>query len=184
MNRKDFFKNVCKYGACGCAGMMFLTPADLIAGDDTPEENKEDWRISFMQHRMAKLIEDMDGKMDDETLRSFLENMGKQCAKENSERNAKFKGDLDGYLESMGDWVEKKEHDKAKGIVKITGSKSESCFCPFVDSSKMPKEFCNCSKGWQMETFESIIGKPVDVNIDSSVLWGGDRCSFTINYPV
>ena len=85
MNRKDFFKHICKYGACGCAGMMLLSPANLLANDDKGEEKKEDWRIGFMQERIAKLIESMNSKLDEETINSLLENMGRFCAKGNIE---------------------------------------------------------------------------------------------------
>jgi hypothetical protein len=182
MDRKDFFKNACKYSACGCAGMMLLSPANILANDSTPEEKKEDWRIGFMQNRFAKLIEGMDGKVDKETIQSLLENMGRYCAKGNSENYVKFKGDLNGYFKSIEKWVEKVEHDEEKGIIKLTGKKNNKCFCPFVDISKMPKEFCNCTKGWNKETYEAIMGKQVDVKIDTTVLWGGESCNFTITY--
>ena len=184
MDRKDFFKNICKYGACSCAGMMMFSPANLFADENTPDENEEDWRIGFIQNRMAKLIEGMDDKLDEGTLISLLENMGRHCAKGNIEKNNKFKGDVDAYIKSIEKWVEKIEHDGEKGIIKIVGVKNNSCFCPFVDTSKMPQEFCNCTKGSQKETYETIIGKPVDVKIDTSVLWGGERCAFTISYEV
>jgi hypothetical protein len=182
MDRKEFFENVCKYGACSCAGMMLLSPANLPANEDTPEEKKEDWRIGFMQNRIAKLVEGMDDKLDKETMISLLEDMGRHCAKGNSENYVKFKGDLYGYLKSIEKWVDKAEHDEENGIIKLIGKKNSSCFCPFVDISKMPKEFCNCTKGWNKETYEAIIGKQVDVRIDTTVLWGGERCSFTITY--
>ena len=182
MDRKDFFKNICKYSACGCAGMMLFSPANLLANGDAPEEKKEDGRIGFMQNRIAKLIECMNSELDKETLTALLENMGRHCAKENSENYVKFKGDLNGYLKSIEKWVEKAEHDEEKGIVKLIGKKNNSCFCPFVDISKMPKEFCNCTKGWNKETYEAIIGKKVDVKIDTTVLWGDERCGFTITY--
>lgn len=182
MNRKDFFKNICKYSVCGCTGMMLISPVNLLANDDDPEEKEEDWRIGFIQNRIAKFIEGMNSELDKETLTALLENMGKSCAKENVEGYVKFKGDLSGYLKSIEKWVEKIEHDEEKGIVKIIGKKNNSCFCPFVDISKMPKEFCNCTKGWNKETYETIIGKQVDVKIDSTVLWGGERCGFTITY--
>ena len=182
MDRKEFFKNTCIYGACGCAGMMLLFPDNLPATNDISEDKEEDWRIGFMQNRIAKLIEDMNGNLDKESLSSLLENLGRHCAKENSEYYIKFKGDLNGYLESLEEWVEKAEHDEEKGIVNIAGKKNNSCFCPFVDISKMPKEFCNCTKGWNKEIYESIIGKPVNVKIDTTVLWGGESCSFTITY--
>ena len=182
MNRKDFFKNACKYSICGCAGMMLLSPSNFLANENTPGEKKEDWRIGFMQNRIAKLIEEMDDKLDEEEMISLLEDMGRYCAKENSKDYIKFKGDLNGYLKSLEKWVDKAEHDKEKGIITLTGKKNNSCFCPFVDISKMPKEFCNCTKGWNKETYGTIIGKQVDVKIDTTVLWGGERCSFTITY--
>ncbi len=101
MDRKEFFKNVCKCGACGCAGLMLLSSADVLANEDAPEEKKEDWRLGFMQIRIARLIEEMDGKMDKDTMNSLLENMGRYCAKGNSENNVKFEGDLNGYLKSI-----------------------------------------------------------------------------------
>ena len=180
MERKDFFKNICKYGACGCAGMMMLSPAKLLANDDSQEEKKEDWRIGFIQNRMAKFIEDMEGKVDEGTIASLLENMGKNCASEHSDGYIKFKGDVKGYVDSLKNWVESADYDEEKGVIKIIGVKNNSCFCPFVDVDKMPKEFCNCTKGWSKEAYGTITGKQVDVKIDETVLWGGERCSFTL----
>jgi hypothetical protein len=182
MDRKHFFKNVCTYGACGCAGIMMLSPSNLFANENGPDEKKEDWRIGFMQNRIAKLIEGMEGKLDKDTIASLLENMGRYCAKGNIENLVKFKGDLNGYVKSIGKWIDKAEHDEERGIIKLIGKKNNSCFCPFVDTSKMPKEFCNCTKGWNKETYETILGKQVDVKIDTTVLWGGESCNFTITY--
>lgn len=182
MDRKDFLKNICKYSGCGCAGMILLSPATLLADKDNSEEKEEDRRIGFMQDRIAKLIEGMDANLDKEILTTLLENVGRHCAKENSEYYVKFKGNVNGYLKGLEEWVEKAEHDEEKGIVKITGRKNNSCYCPFVDISKMPGEFCNCTRGWNKEIYETIIGKPVDVKIDSTVLWGGESCSYTITY--
>ena len=93
MDRKDFFKSVC--GACGCAGIMMFTPANLLADDNTLKETKEDdWRIGFMQKRMAKFIEDMYSKLDNKTITTILENMGRFCSQGNSENADKFKGDV------------------------------------------------------------------------------------------
>jgi predicted ArsR family transcriptional regulator len=182
MDRKDFLKNVCKYGACGCAGMMLASPVNLFANATAQQEKQEDWRIGFMQKRISKLIENMNGKLDAETLVRLLENMGRTCAQESKGDYLKYKGDLKGYLNSLGNWVEKAEHNEEKREVKLIGKKSTKCFCPFVDVSKMPKEFCNCTKGWNKEVFETITGRPIDIKIDTTILWGGERCAFTITY--
>lgn len=45
MDRNDFIKNISNYGACGCAGMMLLSPSNILANSVDDEENKEDWRM-------------------------------------------------------------------------------------------------------------------------------------------
>jgi predicted hydrocarbon binding protein len=38
----------------------------------------------------------------------------------------------------------------------------------------------NCILGWQKAAFSTVLGKPVTVEIEESVLRGGSRCSFRI----
>ena len=83
------------------------------------------------------------------------------------------------YIMVMGGSI---KQNKNKKIIKIHDKKRETCFCPFVNHKFTSIDFCNCSIGWQKETYESILGKPVEVNIEESVLRGGKRCSFTIKF--
>jgi len=141
MNRKHFFKNICKYGVCGCAGIILLSPSNLYANEEEPK--KEDWRIGFMQKWFAKLIESFNEQME-----SLLENLGRYCALDNIKMTDQYQGKIEEYLEALETkWVEKTEHDKENGIIRIFDKKRESCFFPFVDSSIMTKDFCNYSKG-------------------------------------
>jgi predicted hydrocarbon binding protein len=108
--------------------------------------------------------------------------MGRTCAKENADEFLKFKDNPEGFLEDMKQkWAERTEYDKGTKTIRVIGRKQETCFCPFVDKSMTPKEFCNCSIGFNKEAFETILGKPVDVKIEESILRGGERCSFVIN---
>lgn len=184
MDRKDFFKKACQYGMCGCTGMLLLSPAGVLANSTTQEEQKEDFRSAFIQSRIAVFIEGMKNELDEPTRSALLEHMGCYCAGSGKAKSIEFKGRLDAYLTSIAPYVDQAKHDKEKGTIKIVGVVNNSCFCPFVDTSKMPKEFCNCTKGWQKETYETIIGKPVEVSIDESVLRGSNRCGFTITYQV
>jgi predicted ArsR family transcriptional regulator len=153
----------------------------LAENDDT--KNKPDWRYGFIHKRFAKLIENMNSTIDQETRTKLLEGVGRTCAKENAESFKKYKGDLEGFLDEMKrQWAERTEHDIKTKTIKVIGKKQESCFCPFVDKSMTPKEFCNCSIGFNKEMFETIMGKPVDVKIDESILRGGERCRFIISY--
>jgi predicted hydrocarbon binding protein len=40
--------------------------------------------------------------------------------------------------------------------------------------------YCYCSRGWMKETFETVVEKPVDVDLVETVKGGGQQCRFTI----
>ena len=42
------------------------------------------------------------------------------------------------------------------------------------------RSYCTCSLGWMKETFEAVMGRPVDVTLVESVKRGGQRCQFMI----
>ena len=183
MDRKNFFIKACQFGVCSCAGMSLLAGTSAFAASTKPEMNDEpDWRVGFMQFRFSKLIEMLNSSVDKPTRIKILENMGRACSNKAAENYKKYIGDIDGFLKNLEEsWAEKASYDKEKKEIKIVGKKTENCFCPFVDKSKMTDEFCNCSLGWQKETIKNIIGKEVTAHIDSSILKGGTSCNFTIN---
>ena len=92
----------------------------------------------------------------------------------------KFKGDPIGYLAAVkkaggtdSSW------DKEKGIITIVVPEGE-CGCPMVDNKRTPVFWCNCSVGFQKETFETIFGKPVQVALKESKLGGAKHCIFEV----
>ena len=60
------------------------------------------------------------------------------------------------------------------------------CFCPlvrdFMDQG-MPLSFCYCGSGWYRQQWEDAIGKPVTIEIITSVLRGDAVCRFAIHLP-
>jgi predicted ArsR family transcriptional regulator len=181
MKRQEFLKSACTLGICSCAAIPFLSSADVFAKSGTPIPEDEDWKIGFMQRRFAKLIEAMNSGMDQTQKEKMLEAIGRACAVENKDRYLKFKNDPEGWLAKIEkEWAEKTEYDKEKNTIRIVGRKAESCFCPFVDKTKTPKEFCNCSVGNLKETYETILDKKVDVKIEESILYGGQQCRFLV----
>ncbi|MBN2520732.1 MAG: hypothetical protein JXB17_09530 [Bacteroidales bacterium] len=180
MDRKEFFKNTCKFGLCACAGLSLMNMPIKTKADDSGE-NEEDWRIGFMQKRFAKLIDILNSNLDETGKNEILEELGRECAKEGIDHIIKFKGDIEGFLKNIEEqWVEKVEFNKESNEIKIFDKKRDSCYCPFVDKAITSKDFCNCSIGWQKAIYETILGKEVDVEILSSVLRGGEGCSFVI----
>jgi len=180
MKRNEFLKSACSLGMCSCAGVSILSGETLTASSDG-KKNEQDWKIGFIQKRFAKMIAGMDSTVDQETKVKILENLGRACAKEHAASFEKFKGNPESFLGDLEkNWAERTEYDKKTKTMKVIGKKQESCFCPFVDNSITPKDFCLCSTGNMKETFETILGQPVDVKVEESILRGGERCSFTI----
>jgi len=61
------------------------------------------------------------------------------------------------------------------------------CFCPLLRNNLdqgMPTAFCYCGSGWYRRQFEGTIGKPVSIDIVSSVLRGDDAYRFAIYLPL
>ncbi len=64
--------------------------------------------------------------------------------------------------------------------------RSAYCFCPLIRNNLdqgMPPSFCYCGSGWYRRQFEGAIGKPVTIDIVTSVLRGEDACRFAIHLP-
>jgi hypothetical protein len=183
MDRKSFIKALCIGGSCSCMAVPVFTTEEEKQ-ETTDKKMKElNQKIQFMQTRMAKLIDILDGKMDDAALAKVLKDLGTECSKEYAAFYKKYKNNLDGFLQmAEKDWKMKIDHDKEKKVVKIIGQKTGKCFCPFVKESLMSEDFCNCSLGWQTQTFASVIGKPVKARVLQSVLRGSKSCDFAIYY--
>jgi len=55
------------------------------------------------------------------------------------------------------------------------------CGCPLVDSKRTPAFWCNCSVGYQEESFSAVFGRPVQAPLQESKLAGGKRGVFAMH---
>jgi predicted ArsR family transcriptional regulator len=183
MKRNQFLSSACTLGLCSCAGLSTVSSNTLLAGDDDSKKKATDWRIGFMQKRFAGLIQVLDSNVDEQTRIKILESIGRTCAKENAEALKKYKDNPEAYLKDIKEkWAENTEFDPQEKKIRVIGKKEPACFCPFVDKALTPKHFCQCSLGNMKETFETILGTPVEATIEESILYGGERCTFAIRY--
>jgi hypothetical protein len=176
MNRKQFLKG-CAYGLCGCTAAGLLAPASTTAAET---KTPDDWRLHFVKRRYAKLLEILSTRMDEKTLNDTLLDLGCYCSTTDQKLES-YRGNFDGYLEHLqqspsGDTV---SYDREKGVITMTSPERTECFCP-LNSSQTPKVVCNCSLGWQKQTWETVLQKSVTVELKESVLRGGKRCVFQI----
>ena len=57
-------------------------------------------------------------------------------------------------------WMTSAEHDRKAGVITIV-DRATSCTCPLVKQGLTPAAQCECTLGWQEETYSRILGRPV-----------------------
>lgn len=185
MKRNDFFKT-CGAGICGCGLLGLLAPLAARGEDTAPAAAApEDLELLKQQlegarERFARMMSVMDEQLDDATRGKVLQGLGRECAKDYGAFFNKYRGDLPGFLAKVKTaWVEQAEYDEKTGVLRVVG-KPAPCACPLVKAGRTPAEFCDCSRGWTEAAYSTVLGKPVTVEIEESVLRGGTRCSFRV----
>jgi hypothetical protein len=177
MDRIQFLKN-CACTLCSCAAAGVIAPTSLSAEEKKSPE--EDWRFSFIKDRYAKLMSILAEQMDEKTLSGILRQLGAHCASR-FPLIQQHKGDIAGFIREFKKQAnEEITYDPEKGIVTVVGPERGDCYCPLIDRHTTPKVICNCSLGWQQHTYETLLGKKVEVSLKESVVRGGKRCTFEI----
>jgi len=173
MDRKTFITSLAAFGICGCAGAVAFAQGDEKESLQVRELKR---RVSFMQKRMALLI----AALDEPTRQRVLETMGRECAKEFGALLERFKGKPEEFLEEgRKQWMEHASYDKTSRTIAVV-DRSKSCTCAFVEPGVTPPDFCACTLGWQKEAYSTILGEPVDAELESSILRGACQCAFRV----
>jgi predicted hydrocarbon binding protein len=136
----------------------------------------------FIHDWILSLMENMDRRLDDDEKISLLEACGRACAGRHAKAEAlKHKGDLEGWLGLFKKWVGPGNVRREDNAVHLTYIK---CLCPLVQDLPplMSKTFCNCSRGWLKEVFETVVEKPVEVKLEDSIMQGGKQCRFLVSF--
>lgn len=175
MDRKQFLKMACGLGACGCASRL----GAALPGLEASEPPAEDPRLRFARLQVANLIGFLEAGTPTKACTHALEQTGRACARQNP-IHTRFKGDPEGYFASAKKaWGTSFAWDKPKGIITVTVPEGP-CGCPLVDTRRTPALWCNCSVGYQKESFEGIFGRPVEARLVASKLSGSRNCIFEI----
>jgi len=59
----------------------------------------------------------------------------------------------------------------------------DRCYCGSVSKSRLqiPLTYCHCSCGWYQQLFETLLGKPVEVQLIDAIAHGAQTCQFVIH---
>ena len=176
MDRKNFFKSACGLGVCSCVGIGLLSTNNSYASSN----EESDWKEKFIKNRYAKLIGILDSTLDENTKNQILENLGKECAKDPFMAQ-NYINNPDGFFKQIHDrWGENAFYDKENSLIRIE-TPERDCVCPLIDSKIISKSVCQCSVGWQTQTYTTILGKEVKARCVESAIRGSKRCVFEIN---
>jgi predicted hydrocarbon binding protein len=193
MERRKFLTHTCGLGACACSALLLLSEQEAIAAGENEGKNTQEklekglheelgrlrWWSKHAQNQIAKLMELLQTHLDEKTRIGIMEQMGRNCAKSIGWAE-KYRGNVEGFFQYMNNHNgETFTYDKEKGVITIV-TRVRDCDCRLVDSKKTPPYYCYCSAGWQKYTYETILGKSVDVKIKESVLFGQPRCVFEV----
>ena len=178
MDRKEFLRT-CAGGLCACTAACMTAPASAAEA-----AKPEDWKLRFVKERYAKLLEILSNEMNEEQMSKTLFELGRQCSSFGNWSLEKYRGDVEGYAafvrkSASADII---TYDRDKGVITMTTDERPDCFCPFNSVAfKTPGVVCNCSLGWQTNSWETLLQKKVRVELKEAVLRGGKHCTFEIH---
>ena len=136
---------------------------------------------AFTQGWIKNLINSIDAHLDEETKRKLMESCGRSCARGGPVHVAReCQGDLDRWVATLARWHGGEEYVQKEGdVVQVICSE---CLCPVAKDipETLSDTYCSCSLGWMKETFGTVVGKPVDVELIQSIKRGAQRCEFVI----
>jgi hypothetical protein len=194
MDRREFVKKACGAGAGGAfllaAGGASLgqeqqpevrpaaTPAPEAAAEKAREACEKDRK--FAQEWIVNAVGNIEGKLDENTEILVLEECGRACARKGAVKAAVAnKGNVDGLVAVLRGWIGEKAVIREGGVVTLVFDK---CYCPNLSGyeGNVPRSYCNCSRGWVKEMFETVTGKPCEVALLSSVRRGDKECRLVV----
>lgn len=140
-------------------------------------------------HQKARCIRGMmtvlDQEVDAAARREIMESCGRRCIGASilakAHRIQLEAQDLDDLLRRLN------EAHIGGGHLQRVGETIQAaynrCYCGSVSSTREPfsDTYCHCSCGWYRQLFETLFGRPVEVELLGSILQGGERCQFVIS---
>jgi hypothetical protein len=169
MDRKQFLGTLAALGAAQvCPGQ------DQAAGLPPKEKFKQEW--------VKSLVTIMDSQLDERANVKLMESCGRACAQRGAlaALGKAAGGDVDKLVQAIAGNVGAENVRREGNTVHLRYPK---CYCPLVADGPaiLPKTYCNCSRGWALEVFGTVTGKPVTVDLLSSIKQGNPDCRFEIH---
>jgi predicted hydrocarbon binding protein len=139
-----------------------------------------EWRWNHARSQYITFMEQVIPLIDQERLSAIFQELGRNCARSLGWAQ-RYVGDPEGFFEHMerhsGEQIAFSDDKKVITVV----TQNRPCDCPIMKGRCIAGAYCDCSIGWQTETYETILGKNVRVNIKEAVFRGSNRCVFEVH---
>jgi len=184
MNRRTFVTQGC---ACGALLLAGTSPGLSETTESKPP--KDDLTHPVNPPQVMAVLTDIDRSGDKSLIDAVFTRWGYQCFHTRGDlktfaeqQRANFQGYVDYVNGNRSRYWEKLNYDKDGGIIKVTSRKFGKCPCAYAQCQQPAKALCtHCCKALQTELFKAMTGRDVTVQIDESILLGGERCRTTVH---
>jgi predicted hydrocarbon binding protein len=157
--------------------------------EKTDKRKMAEWVKAAME-RLCALV-------DEKTRVQIMENCGYNCAEINRRvierakaRRNKFKN-IDEFLEAeqrkptLGTMLAREGKTLYQFYIPKEYARPMRCYCPLLrglpEDEKVSPTYCHCSKAFLKKFWETILERPVRVELMESVVSGGSECKFSIH---
>jgi predicted hydrocarbon binding protein len=177
MERKAFLKTAVMCGAASSSLLLSKGGGMAQKGEhasSAEQKFKESWITTLMEH--------MEKQLDLKTRSHLMESCGRACAKRGAISIAKS---CAGDALKLGDKLSEIDgvnvDPEDDGALHVT---YDRCFCELVSHGpeRLPEPYCECSRGWLVQMFETAAKKQVDVKIVQTIKRGQDNCQFIVRF--
>jgi hypothetical protein len=184
MNRRTFVTQ-----GCACGALLLAGTSPGISETTETKPPKDDLTHPVNPPQVMAVLTDIDRSGDKSLIDAVFTRWGYQCFHTRGDlkafaekQRANFQGYVDYVNGNRSRYWEKLEYDKDSGIIKVTSRKFGKCVCAYAQCQQPAKALCtHCCKALQTELFKAMTGRDVTVQIDESILLGGERCRTTVH---
>ena len=158
--------------------------------EKTDKKKTAEWVKSAMER--------MDSLVEEETRVKIMENCGYNCAIVNKKTIDRGKAKRMKY-KTIEAFLEAEERKPMSGTRLVREgkllhyfytpkvfSRPMRCYCSLLralpEDETVSSTYCNCSKGFVKKFWDSILDKPVQVQLIQSAVAGAEECEFIIRY--
>ena len=185
MKRDEFLKKSVQLGL-GAGSLLLINRKNGFAktgNREVKEEQKKPVKSPeqrFKENWVSTLMEKMDEQLDKQERNKLMQSCGRECARRSAIKLAQScRGNVKKMVDALAKHLgEEKNYIKGNSVY----IEFDKCECPLVQKGpdRLPLTYCECSRGWLSEMFETAWQNPVQVEMVQTVKTGGPSCKFII----